>query len=113
MSVSLTPLHTAIKFAESQGIDLNSVNHLEDFLRTNDFIDIEVDYISIPLGWGGRVGELHARNIYHAWTPLRPMLERILGVGTQEYWELVNKTFENYSESRTWHKAYYAFGRKP
>ncbi|RUS20553.1 hypothetical protein BC938DRAFT_475549 [Jimgerdemannia flammicorona] len=22
----------------------------------------------MPLGWGGRVGERHARNIYHAWT---------------------------------------------
>ncbi|RUP43191.1 hypothetical protein BC936DRAFT_137497 [Jimgerdemannia flammicorona] len=112
-SLTLTPSHAAITFAKSRGIDLNLADHLEDLLRTNDFTDIEIDYISMPLGWGGGVGERHARNVYHVWTSVRPMLECTLGIDTQEFWKLMNETFENYRECRTWHKANYAFGRKP
>ncbi|RUS15131.1 S-adenosyl-L-methionine-dependent methyltransferase [Endogone sp. FLAS-F59071] len=97
----------------SRGIDTEYVWHIKELLASNNIEDIEMDYISCPLGWGGRVGEVHAENILLVYVSMAPMLRPIMGVDEEEYALLSRRYVRGCAENRSWFKCPYAFGRKP
>ncbi|RUS21717.1 LOW QUALITY PROTEIN: S-adenosyl-L-methionine-dependent methyltransferase [Endogone sp. FLAS-F59071] len=98
---------------EAFGLDPHYVWQIANMLKENGFEDVELDYISIPLGWGGRIGELNARNLLTAWLAIGPKVAPVLNIGIKEYTELAHSTMSHMKLNKSWHKAPYAFGRKP
>lgn len=82
-------------------------------LKENGFEDVELDYISIPFGWGGRVGEMYARNLHMAWIALGPKFAPLMKISIEDYTELADNTMNDMKLNKSWHKAPYTFGRKP
>lgn len=96
----------------AKGIDIKYVWELKNLLIANKFTRIECDYISCPLGWGGRAGELHAQNCLMVYLALQPLLSPRMNLTKEEFEEQAVKLVENYREYKTWHKAPYVYGRK-
>ncbi|RUP50057.1 hypothetical protein BC936DRAFT_140507 [Jimgerdemannia flammicorona] len=85
--------------AFARGIDIDYILEIEPLMKANCFEYIESDYISLPVGWGGRVRELNARNVYMAWTSVATMLAPILKVTPD--------LPANFKANKTWHKIHY------
>lgn len=98
---------------KSRGIDTEYVWHIKELLAANNIEDIEMDYISCPLGWGGRVGYIHAETILLIYLNLAPMLRPAMGIDEEEYVQLSHKYVGGFTENKTWFKCPYTFGRKP
>lgn len=72
---------------------------------------MEGDYISDPLGWGGREGDLGLRNMELSFGALK-------GAGIKELTNenidaTMTKIRQEAKQCRTWGKVYYAYGTKP
>lgn len=101
-----------LTLSASRGIDLSYVSNIPDLMATNGIIDIEGDFVSLPIGWGGRLGELYGRNVYLGWTAPAAILEPILGLTREGFTSMATKTFAEMKAKKSWHKARYVFGRK-
>ncbi|RUS14628.1 hypothetical protein BC937DRAFT_93535 [Endogone sp. FLAS-F59071] len=97
----------------AKGIDLEYVQALGKLLLTNGFENVKEDYISIPVGWGGRVGELQAENARLINLAIGPLVMPILNVNDEQYQKIVDNLIEHYRVRKVWHKALYYFGWKP
>ncbi|RUS32044.1 S-adenosyl-L-methionine-dependent methyltransferase [Jimgerdemannia flammicorona] len=101
-----------VSLSEAQGIDLGYVLEIPNLLAANNFEDISSDYVSIPFGWGGRVGELHGRNGLMTWTALAPLVAPVLKISHEECVDLTKAAFANFKANKTWNKGYCVYGRK-
>ncbi|KAL0080305.1 hypothetical protein J3Q64DRAFT_1851294 [Phycomyces blakesleeanus] len=63
----------------SQGIELYKSHHISTFLMTqpgnNGFVDVHQRRITIPLGWGGQLGDVHAQNLETFFQSLNPRIK--------------------------------------
>jgi hypothetical protein len=52
---------------QSKGIELLASHHLSTLLMTRPadggFIDVHQKKVTVPIGWGGQLGEVHAQNL--------------------------------------------------
>ncbi|RUO96317.1 hypothetical protein BC936DRAFT_142210 [Jimgerdemannia flammicorona] len=101
------------KLTRSRGIDIDYVLQLKDLLVANNLTQIEEDYISCPLGWGSRTGELHGQNCVLVYQAMQPIIGSDMGLSKVEFDKQVVKLVNSYKEYKTWHKAPYVYGRKP
>lgn len=97
----------------SRGIHVEMVWELGKLLRKYGFHDIEEDYVSCPLGWGGRIGKLGACNAEMFYMAMMPMAAPLLNLTDKEYTTVVKQQLQGFIPKKTWFKAPYAFGRKP
>ncbi|RUP44698.1 hypothetical protein BC936DRAFT_149118 [Jimgerdemannia flammicorona] len=105
--LDITTLSTA------KGIDHTEIWRLKPLLMAHNFHNVESDYISCPLGWGGRVGETHVNNIHLAYLAMGPVVAPVLGVDQDEYSAIVQRMVDGFKGRKTWHKAPYVYGMKP
>ncbi|RUP44988.1 hypothetical protein BC936DRAFT_148761 [Jimgerdemannia flammicorona] len=83
--------HGIVTLCTTKGIDHTEIWRLKPLLMAHNFHNVESDYISCPLGWGGRVGEMHANNIHLAYLALGPVVTPVLGVDQDEYSIIVQR----------------------
>ncbi|KAI9017896.1 S-adenosyl-L-methionine-dependent methyltransferase [Phycomyces nitens] len=71
--------HKVRKTMLSQGIELYKSHHISTFLMTqpgsNGFVDVHQRRITIPLGWGGQLGDVHAQNVETFFQSLSPRIK--------------------------------------
>lgn len=60
----------------SHDVDLQLCHQLSTLLMTQGggFIDVSQDRVTIPLGWGGQLGQIHAQNIETFYQTLHPLI---------------------------------------
>lgn len=103
----------ALSLVKNRGIDVDQVWEIGNLLKDNNMTDIEMDHVACPLGWGGRVADYHAENVYQFYMSMEPVLAPMMKIDSEEYELLTTMFVTGFTESRTWYKAPYAFGRKP
>ncbi|RUS25540.1 hypothetical protein BC938DRAFT_471997 [Jimgerdemannia flammicorona] len=109
----VTALHGLTTLSTAKGIDHTEIWRLKPLLMAHNFHNVESDYISCPLGWGGRVGETHVNNIHLAYLAMGPVVAPVLGVDQDEYSAIVQRMVDGFKGRKTWHKAPYVYGTKP
>ena len=60
----------------SHDVDFQLCHQLSTLLMTQGggFIDVNQDRVTIPLGWGGQLGQIHAQNIETFYQTLHPLI---------------------------------------
>jgi hypothetical protein len=70
-----------------KGIDLVASHHLSTMLMTRPtnqgFIDVHQHRIAIPIGWGGKLGDIHAQNLSSFLKSLHPTIREYICPGHQ------------------------------
>ncbi|RUS18925.1 S-adenosyl-L-methionine-dependent methyltransferase [Endogone sp. FLAS-F59071] len=95
----------ALSLVKNRGIDVDQVWEIGNLLKDNNMTDIEMDHVACPLGWGGRVAEYHAENVYQVYMSMEPLLAPMMRIDSEEYELLATMFVTGFTESRTWHKA--------
>lgn len=78
-SISLTHSHMpyiVYQTMRSHDVDFQLCHQLSTLLMTQGggFIDVNQDRVTIPLGWGGQLGQIHAQNIETFYQTLHPLI---------------------------------------
>ncbi|RUS33349.1 hypothetical protein BC938DRAFT_472064 [Jimgerdemannia flammicorona] len=97
----------------AKGIDHTEVWRLKSHLMAHNFNNVELDYISCPLGWSGRVGEMHVNNLHLAYLAMGPVVAPVLGIDQDEWSTIVQRRMDGFKERKSWQKAPYVYGKKP
>ncbi|RUS33125.1 hypothetical protein BC938DRAFT_472962 [Jimgerdemannia flammicorona] len=95
----------------ARGIELTVGSNLNSFLASAGMCDITSDYVSCPLGWGGRIGQICLQNAVKGIHALQPALAHL--ISDSDYEEIFAKITEEAKVCRTWSRVNYAFGMKP
>ncbi|RUS32509.1 hypothetical protein BC938DRAFT_475208 [Jimgerdemannia flammicorona] len=95
---------TVLSVFASYGIDIAYVREFGRLLSDNGFSDDDIveDYVSVPLGWGGRAGDLWAENAYMGWIGLAPKLLPLLGISYDVLIQEIKMEFEQFKQNKTW-----------
>lgn len=75
--------------------------------------DIVSDYVSCPMGWNGRVGELLRCNSDLAHQALKASIAPLMGLSSAEYDAFAANVGQEFRNHKSWMKAHYAYGVKP
>ncbi|RUS17199.1 S-adenosyl-L-methionine-dependent methyltransferase [Endogone sp. FLAS-F59071] len=100
-----------ISSTRAKGIDVGAVRNLEGLLNGGGLKEIESDFVSCPVGWYDRVGELTGRNmelIRLATKQLAPIMK----MREEEYEQWAVAVSKELEENRSWVNGYYAYGKK-
>lgn len=83
-------------------IDLQLCYQLPTFLMTGGFVDVYQDRITIPLGWGGQLGQIHAQIIESFYRSLHP---DVLQATSDEIHQAIEEC-EKYQSHLNWYSCY-------
>ncbi|RUS24217.1 hypothetical protein BC938DRAFT_473926 [Jimgerdemannia flammicorona] len=110
---SYEKFHQALVAASQSGkVDLSVPENLGGMVEKH-LINVEADFVSCPIGWNGRVGELCARNLDMFFSALKPRIAPVLRITDAEYDELSATISRDFTKHKTWGRVPYAFGQKP
>ncbi|RUS30864.1 S-adenosyl-L-methionine-dependent methyltransferase [Jimgerdemannia flammicorona] len=98
--------------AELNKIDMSLVHHLPELVSSH-LENIHYDYLSLPFGWHGPVGQLFLSNWEMCYRALQHVLAPIMGVTDKEYSDMIAQVCVEFPEKKTWTKMPYVFGMKP
>ncbi|RUS22217.1 S-adenosyl-L-methionine-dependent methyltransferase [Endogone sp. FLAS-F59071] len=96
----------------SRGIDINIALNLGHLLE-EALIDVKADYISFPVGWNGRAGELMGHNLELCRLALSPIIAPFMEMTTEDYEQWAMQISKELRMHRSYINGYYAYGRKP
>ncbi|KAF9924861.1 hypothetical protein BGZ65_008099, partial [Modicella reniformis] len=98
---------------EGTGRNPNMIHELQPLLERAGFVNVEVKVWSIPLGWGGVIGQAMSVNQRQFVNEMKPIYVR-QGHGTAEEYEvLTKKIFEEAVEKQGYINYHIATGQKP
>ncbi|RUS19977.1 hypothetical protein BC937DRAFT_86620 [Endogone sp. FLAS-F59071] len=99
-----------LTITEAKGFDITLPLHLLDILPPT-LTNVEVDYVSCPVGWKGSIGSTALANFEIIMRSLKPQLGELIDVA--DYDEFVSKILVEFRAFKSWIKFPYAFGMKP
>ncbi|RUS29371.1 S-adenosyl-L-methionine-dependent methyltransferase [Jimgerdemannia flammicorona] len=98
---------------QARGIDVYLARTLDSFLAENGFSNPQTNFGSIPIGWGGKLGEAMQQNIELSMAALKTFYTSALNYTNEQFDALVeamkveNVQYESYSNY------HYAFASRP
>ncbi|RUS18993.1 S-adenosyl-L-methionine-dependent methyltransferase [Endogone sp. FLAS-F59071] len=98
---------------QARGIDVFLARHLDAFLHDNNFINAQTNFGSIPVGWGGKLGDAMQQNAILAMIALKQFHLYSLNYTSDQFDALIeamkieNPQYESYSNY------HYAFASRP
>ncbi|RUP43338.1 S-adenosyl-L-methionine-dependent methyltransferase [Jimgerdemannia flammicorona] len=108
------PLYNAIVgTAASRGIDLSVLHDLPSVLSDAGLVDVKADYVSSPLGWHGRVGDICNKSMKNLFVALKPSIRPVISKTDEEYDVMAEQIIDEMKEKKSWSKIPCAIGRKP
>jgi SAM-dependent methyltransferase len=96
-----------------RGIDIHAGLRLDEYLRNAGLEVVEQNLHSAPIGWGGRLGELHRLNIEAGWIEFRPFLCKILNISAEKYDSIAAQAMVECQSYKTYINFYAAIGKVP
>ncbi|KAI8145788.1 hypothetical protein BJV82DRAFT_511228 [Fennellomyces sp. T-0311] len=108
---------TLIAFLKSRHKYLITGPKLRRFLKEGNFQEIQYDYASIPVCWGGYVGKHMYENILTGMRYVGPLIYKELfnteaEFDEAEYDEFVDKAFDECVQYQTFLNVHWAYGKK-
>lgn len=88
-----------------RGYDPNNVIGLDRFLE-RDFFGIKMSKLSIPIGWGGKVGELYAEAFICAVTTIASIMEEKLNMTDDDIQKYLQKCIEESKKAQSYTNIY-------
>ncbi|KAJ3090181.1 hypothetical protein HK100_007526, partial [Physocladia obscura] len=64
-------------------------------------INVRRKTVSLPLNWGGPLGEMHGLDIKDAYLSMEDMMHKNLGVERETYKEMITEAFHEWRTART------------
>ncbi|RUP46275.1 hypothetical protein BC936DRAFT_147137 [Jimgerdemannia flammicorona] len=71
------------------------------------------DYVSGPIGWQGRPGQMLRQSTLLFFKALGPMVIPIMGIDAREYDDITAHVLDDFRRCKSYSNANYAYGRKP
>ncbi|RUS25025.1 hypothetical protein BC938DRAFT_472734 [Jimgerdemannia flammicorona] len=106
----LKPTFYAFK---SRGINPYIARKLDRFLVKAGVVNVAKDWVSIPLNWGGRLGQLFYDDVREVLISFRPYLTKVTGLSNEEYDAKIKASLEECKEYKTYNNFYAAWGQAP
>ncbi len=95
------------------GFNLAIVPYLDQMLRNTGLRDIHMETLQLPLGkWGGRAGEMLAKDIHAVFTSFRAVYVSRLGVSAKQFEEALAVLLEEWERYHTSYEFYVVYGRR-
>ena len=96
----------------TRGIDAARVAHLDALLQQSGFSQVQAETKTVPVGtWGGRLGDLLARDLLAGWPSMRPLVHQHLGVAPTVFDTVIELLEEEWNTRQTRYEVYCACGQ--
>ncbi|RUP11968.1 hypothetical protein BC936DRAFT_139909 [Jimgerdemannia flammicorona] len=92
---------------------LKPTRKLDRFLVKAGVVNVAKDWVSIPLNWGGRLGQLFYDDVREVLISFRPYLTKVTGLSNEEYDAKIKASLEECKEYKTYNNFYAAWGQAP
>lgn len=104
-----------------KGIDFLASHHLSTLLMSRPadggFIDVHQHKVSIPIGWGGQLGEVHAQNLSNLLQSMHPSIKKDIAFNnkgqTIDIDALIPKAIEECKATQSHMNWFVCYGQKP
>ncbi|RUS17105.1 hypothetical protein BC937DRAFT_90410 [Endogone sp. FLAS-F59071] len=74
--------------------------------------DVQSDYVSFPIGWQGKAGDLARQNCEIFVENMRSVVQPILNYTDEQYDDMALTIHSEWAKYKTWGNVLYAYGRK-
>jgi SAM-dependent methyltransferase len=96
----------------TRGIDASKVEGIGTLLETAGFSSVQTHTALVPVGrWGGRVGDLLAKDILAGWPNVKTYAQTLLGVSNADFDAVIARLEEEWNTRKTLSALYFACGR--
>ncbi|KAJ1562442.1 hypothetical protein HK096_009742, partial [Nowakowskiella sp. JEL0078] len=96
-------INGVLQAGSCRGVDLEIAHKLKSKMKMADF-QIECENIStLPIGWGGDIGELHKANMNMFFMSMKPFMTKSFQMTGVEYGEMVDEVIMEYPVYKTYH----------
>jgi len=99
---------------EQRGMDVRIGRKLGALIQTAGLMNVTVRRFSIPIGtWGGRIGDILAKNFSGALTTLKPLVTTLAHVSEEEFGRAADTWLKECNVYQTSCDFYVVFGQRP
>lgn len=107
---------------QKKGIELLASHHLSTLLMTQPanggFIDVHQHKVTVPIGWGGQLGEVHAQNLSSLLKSIHPDLKKNVvpvdsGSPDSAIDSIISKAIEECKTMQSHMHWFVCYGQKP
>lgn len=96
----------------TRGIDASKVAAIGTLMQDAGFFDVQFKVKVIPVGnWGGRLGDLLAKDILAGWPNIKPYARRLLDVSDERFDHVIKRLEGEWNQHHTGYEVYFACGR--
>lgn len=106
---------------QKKGIEFMASHHLSTLLMARPadggFVDVHQRKVTVPIGWGGQLGEVHAQNLCSLLQSIHPEMKKDIcangGDGISSIDELITKAIEECTAMQSHMNWFVCYGQKP
>lgn len=98
-------------YTRSKGIDLTIASDLEGLLHRAGLISVVSDFVSVPIGWHDREGEMMKHIMARLRNTTKQHVAPLMEMTEDEFDQWMPVLSKALEESRSWINLYYAYGK--
>jgi hypothetical protein len=95
----------------NHNIDMGYMAHIGDILTECGCINVQSHTVTVPVGWGDRMGEMVAQDILALWGSLKSQAHDLLSVDGNFFDGLLGQLKQEWSNYHTEYELYFACGQ--
>ncbi|KAJ3017862.1 UNVERIFIED_CONTAM: hypothetical protein HDU68_011439 [Siphonaria sp. JEL0065] len=90
-----------VSVLDKRGLDIYAGSNLVKYAAVvGGLANIGVKTVSIPLGWNGELGRLHAKDVKQWSLTVTPLMTKALGISNEEYLNLVEEVHAEWGQTK-------------
>ncbi|GHO67990.1 hypothetical protein KSC_068820 [Ktedonobacter sp. SOSP1-52] len=101
------------QLSQMRGIDLEVMGRLDVLLQQAGLHHVQKKTLNLPVGsWGGRMGELLARDMLSGWPSLQPLCQQYLNIPKETFDAVIASLEAEWNSHQTEYEVYVVYGQK-